>query len=74
MIQLTTPTQQALARIATAPATSDQPLALPTFHTTPAGEIRIQLGQVCGTVSSWHLVPVKIRQLRRLLFSTPTAS
>jgi hypothetical protein len=71
MIQLTDSTEQALARIATAPATSDQPLALPTYRTTPAGEIRIQLGQVCGTVSSWHLVPSKLAQLRRLLFSTP---
>jgi hypothetical protein len=56
------------------PATSEQGQLLPTFHTTADGEIRIQLGQVCGTVSSWHLVPVKIRQLRRILFSTPTAS
>jgi hypothetical protein len=56
-----------MARVATAPRTSEQAQLLPTFHTTPAGEIRIQLGQVCGTVSSWHLVPVKIRQLRSLL-------
>jgi hypothetical protein len=67
MIQLTDATQAAMARVATAPATSEQGQLLPTFHTTPAGEIRIQLGRVCGTASSWHLVPVKIRQLRRLL-------
>jgi hypothetical protein len=74
MIQLTDSTQAAMARVATAPATSEQGQLLPTFHTTPDGEIRIQLGQVCGTVSSWHLVPGKLTQLRRLLFSTPTAS
>jgi hypothetical protein len=67
MIQLTDTTQAAMARVATAPATSEQGQLLPTFHPTPAGEIRIQLGRVCGTASSWHLVPVKIRQLRRLL-------
>jgi hypothetical protein len=67
MIQLTDTTQAAMARVATAPRTSEQGQLLPTFHTTPDGEIRIQLGQVCGTVSSWHLVPVKIRQLRKVL-------
>jgi hypothetical protein len=67
MIQLTDSTQAAMARVSTAPRNSEQGQLLPTFHTTADGEIRIQLGRVCGTVSSWHLVPVKIRQLRRIL-------
>jgi hypothetical protein len=74
MIKLTDATQAAMVRVATAPRTSEQGQLQPTFHTTPDGEIRIQLGRLQDTVSSWHLVPVKIRQLRRLLFSTPTAS
>jgi hypothetical protein len=66
MIQLTDSTQAAMARVSTAPRTSEQGQLLATFHTTSDGEIRIQLGQVCGTVSSWHLAAGKLAQLRRL--------
>ena len=66
MIQLTDSTQAAMARVSTAPRTSEQGQLLPTFHTTADGEIRIQLGRVFGTVSSWHLAAGKLAQLRRL--------
>lgn len=37
-----------------------------THETLPDGSIRVCLGGVCGTVSSWHLVAQKERQLERL--------
>lgn len=37
-----------------------------THETLPDGAIRVCLGGVCGTVSSWHLVAQKVRQLERL--------
>jgi hypothetical protein len=42
----------------------------PTTETLPDGAIRVCLGGACGIVSSWHLVPGKIQQLRRLLATT----
>jgi hypothetical protein len=44
---------------------------IPMTQTLPDGAIRVCLGRICGIVSSWHLVPGKVQQLRRLL-STPT--
>jgi hypothetical protein len=38
-----------------------------THETLPDGAIRVCLGGVCGTVSSWHLVEVKERQLVELV-------
>lgn len=38
-----------------------------TTETLPNGDILVRLGTVCGTVSSWHLVPGMVAQLRRLL-------
>lgn len=43
----------------------------PTYRTKPDGEVVICLGDVRGTVSSWHLVPGKLAQLRRLLRTCP---
>lgn len=37
----------------------------PTTETLPDGAIRVCLAGVCGIVSSWHLVPGKVRQLQR---------
>jgi len=42
----------------------------PTTKTLPDGAIRVCLGRACGIVSSWHLVPGKVAQLRRLLSTT----
>lgn len=37
-----------------------------TQETLPDGSIRVCLAGICGTVSSWHLVAQKVRQLERL--------
>lgn len=42
----------------------------PTYYQLEDGAIRICFGDVCGTVSSWHLVPPKVQQLRKLLEKT----
>ena len=38
-----------------------------TQETLPDGAIRVCVAGVCGIVSSWHLVPGKVAQLRRLV-------
>jgi hypothetical protein len=38
----------------------------PTTTQLPDGAIRVCVGNRCGTVSSWHLVPGKVAQLQRL--------
>lgn len=35
-------------------------------ETLPDGSVRVCLGGLCGTVSSWHLVEPKLAQLRCL--------
>jgi hypothetical protein len=42
----------------------------PTYYQLDDGAIRICFGDVCGTVSSWHLVPPKVQQLRNILEQT----
>jgi hypothetical protein len=43
-----------------------------TIQRLPNGEVRITCNGRVGTVSSEHLVPGKLAQLRRLPFSHPT--
>ena len=43
----------------------------PTYCQLDDGSIRICFGDTCGTVSSWHLVPPKVQQLRKLLETLP---
>lgn len=44
----------------------------PVTQTLPDGAIRVCVGRVCGIVSSWHLVPSKVRQLQRCIITTDT--
>ena len=39
----------------------------PILENLSSGEIRVCIGQTCGTVSSHHLVEPKINQLRQAL-------
>ena len=43
-------------------------LAVTDYHTfvLPDGCVRVWVGDYCGTVSSWHLVEPKVRQLVKL--------
>jgi hypothetical protein len=38
----------------------------PICHTLDDGQVRICIGDTCGTVSSAHLIEPKINQLRQL--------
>ena len=50
---------------------SDPP-SEPQTETLPDGAIRVCVAGVCGIVSSWHLVPGKVRQLQRYITTTDT--
>jgi len=39
----------------------------PTCHTLADGSVLVCLGEVCGTVSSFHLVEPKLSQLHQLV-------
>ena len=39
---------------------------LESSEALPDGSVRVCLGELCGTVSSWHLVEPKLAQLRCL--------
>lgn len=56
------------------PAAADDSISVANYtEILDDGTVRVCLGQLCGTVSSWHLVEPKLNQLRRLHEARTTA-